>query len=116
MKSVLCVLLSIFCVWSEATADDFFDVETITFHHSAAQNEPHVDKDVPKLDANNQPVLDKNNKPIVDHVQVPFLVARVSVKEQVKAATVSAKAYFYDEKRQLIATDSAPSMTRSQTD
>ncbi len=112
MKFFSCLLLFLLGgAWIVARADDFFNVEGVIFHQSAAPGEPQVDKDVPELDDNNQPVLDQRKKPIVKQVPIPFLAVHVSVKDQIKADTVLVKAYFYDENRQLIASDSVPSVT-----
>jgi hypothetical protein len=95
----------------DAKADDFFDVGAVTFHQTAAPGDPQVDKDVPEIDDNNKPVLDIGNDPVVKKVPVPFISAQVSAKDQCKASTILAKAYFYDENRQLIVGVSTPSVT-----
>ncbi len=111
MKQFLCILLVLLnTAGYRLKADDFFEVDRVTFHNSAAPGEPQATKPVPQLDADNHPVLDKRGKPIVNQVPTPFIAAHVSAKEQVKADTVMAKAYFYDENRQLIATVPAPSL------
>jgi len=90
--------------------EDFYNLEEVTFHQSAVPGEPQATKAVPQLDSNNQPVLDQDGKPVIKQVPIPFLAVHVSVKAQVRADTVLAKAYFYDENRRLIASDSSPSM------
>jgi hypothetical protein len=94
-----------------AATEEFYKLEEVTFHQSAVQGEPQGTKAVPQLDDNNQPVLDEKKEPVMKQVPIPFLAVHVSVKAQVSADTVLAKAYFYDENRQLIASDSSPSMT-----
>lgn len=102
----LCFLLCVSCF--AARADDFFDVEGVAFHQSAPQGEVQPTKSVPQLDSNGKNVLDKNGKPIVTQVPVPFIEARIYVKQQIKTSATSLKVYFYDENQKLLTSESAP--------
>jgi hypothetical protein len=109
MKSFLLLLLFLTGgVWIGARADDFFEVEGVTFHQTANTGDPQATKQVPQLDADNKPVLDKNGRPIIQTIPIPFIATQISVQEQTKTSSTVLKAYFYDETLKLIATDSAP--------
>jgi hypothetical protein len=108
MRILLCLFFLIGGACIEARADDFFDVEGVTFRQTGTPGESQATKEVPQLDADNRPMLDKNKKPILTVVPVPFIAANVSVKEQFKTKDIVLKAYFYDQTLKLIATDATP--------
>lgn len=109
MKSFLFLLLFLTGgVWIGARADDFFEVEGVTFHQTTATGDPQASKQVPQLDANNKPVLDQGGKPIIQTIPIPFIATHIRVKEQTKTNATLLKAYFYDQTLKLIATDSTP--------
>lgn len=108
MRISLCLFFIISCAWMGARADDFFDVDGVTFHQTAPPGESRATKEVPQLNAENKPMLDKYGKVILIEVPVPFIAANVRVKEQVRTKDVLFKAYFYDQSLKLIATESTP--------
>ena len=108
---------SLFCILAllgldlTARADAFFTVDQVMFHQQAAPGEPPVVVQVPKLDEAGNPVLDANHNPVTQPAPVPFVSVNVSVKAQIRSDSTMAKAYFYDDNRQLLATDDAPAVT-----
>lgn len=108
MKMTFWFLLIIGSAWIPARADDFFNIEGVSFHQTASSDVPQITKYVPRVDSDNKPVLDTNGRPVMDTMTVPLLAMHVSVKDQIKTNTVTAKAYFYDPNRHLIETAAAP--------
>jgi hypothetical protein len=90
----------------EIRADDFFNVGGVTFHQTVEPGVPGATKPVPQMDSNNQPILDNKGKPVIKQVQIPFIETHITVKEQIRVDATSLKAYFYDENKKLIGTDS----------
>ena len=84
-------------------ADDFFDLRDIRFYQKAPNEGPAVFKQVQTIDP-------KTQKNVTTNIFVPCLHVRIGVKEQIKASSVFAHAYFFDQDRKLIATNSAPAV------
>src|ERR1700733_13279572 len=109
MKTPGCIIMLLIVMAAQVTrADDFFDIESVTFHHEPESDGPQFTKKIPKIGGDNKPMLDNDNKPIIEDVNVPYLEAGVYVKEQIRTDTAIAKAYFYDQDKNLIASVDTP--------
>jgi hypothetical protein len=102
------LVLLIMMVAQIARADDFFDIESVSFHREPQSDGPQIIKKEPKIGSDNKPILDNNNRPIIQDVNVPYMEARVCVKDQIKTDTAIAKVYFYDQDKKLIGSVDTP--------
>ena len=87
-----------------ARGDDFFQIESIHYHRNQSNNgEPGVFNESKQLDP-------KNNTIETIKTFVPYLEAKISVKDQVKSNSVFARVYFFDQSKTQIAKTDAPSV------
>jgi len=98
--SIICLVLMFGQI--PVQADDFFDLSQIHYYQHAPSDGPAVFNEVDKVDQNKQIIKTE--------VFVPCLQVRIRVKEQIRASSIIAHAYFYDSTKALIATVKTPAV------
>lgn len=102
MKIISLILSLFICIGlTRVNADDFFDLKGIRFYQKPPSEGPAVFTEKQTLDPGTQ-------KKVIVKTFVPCLQVRIGVKEQIKASSVFAHAYFFDQNKALVATSAAP--------